>query len=200
MFRKITRKQVLDSLSRHKNATTELLENVKLIPKEILENIGTDVAKRAVAMSQEVDRDLHSHKAFLRLSASPYGILYAKSDRMKHYNEEHLIKFFHTRFPTFIILFESKRGTFSINQDSIIENSTKSLDEALQEYEKKLPINPLFINSDEREYLELWESFAHSQIIRGRRTSKQLISLSKRWGGTVAKDKTESKKLDEFFE
>ncbi len=199
MFRKIEKKQVLDSLSRHKDVTIEFLNQIGDIPKDILENVGTDLAKKAVAMSREVDGDLHEHKAFLRLSVSPHGILFAKSDKMRHYNEEKLLRFFQSRFPSFIFLFESKRGTFTIDDNSCPLFTNRPLKKVLKELEETLPVNPLLIDLNEKNYQELWVSFAQSQIIKGRRTSKQIISLSKKWRRTVAEDQTTLKKLDEFF-
>lgn len=199
MFKNIKKNKVLDSLSRHKDITPEFLRHIEDMPKEILENVGIDLAKKAVAMSQEVDSDLHSHKAFLRLSVSPHGILYAQSDEMKHYNEEALVKFFQSRFPTFIILFESKRGVFSIDKNNSTIKMNRSLKKILQEFEQKLPVKPHLIDLNGKNYRELWESFAQSQIIKDRGTSKQLINLSKKWKRTVAEDKTTTKRLDEFF-
>lgn len=199
MFRKIEKKQVLESLSRHKDVTIDFLNQIKRIPKEILENKGTDLAEKAITMSQEVDSDLHAHKAFLRLSVSPHGILFAKSDKMKHYNEEVLLKFFQKRFPRLIILFESNRGVFTVNQDSILVVPNIPLEEVLKELEEQLPLNPLLTDLNEKNYHKLWECFAQSQIIQGRRTSKQAVSLSKKWRRAVAEDRS-PKKLDEFFE
>ena len=169
------------------------------MPKEILENVGTELAKKAVAMSQKVNSDLHSHKAFLRLSVSPHGILYAKSNEMKHHNEETLVKFFQSRFPTFIILFESRRGVFTIDHNNCSIRIRKPLEIVLQDLERKLPINPLLTDLNEKNYQELWQSFAQSQIIKGRGSSRQLSRLSKKWKRTVAEDKTIYKQLDNFF-
>ena len=179
--------------------TPDFYRQIEELPKEILENLGNELAKKAVTMSQKVDSDLHSHKAFLRLSISPHGILYAKSDEMNHHNEEPLVEFFQSRFPTFIILFESKRGVFSIDQNKRSIKIRKPLETALQELEKELPVNPLLRDLHEKNYQELWESFAQSQIIQGRGTSKQLVRLSKKWKRTVAEDRTICKQLDDFF-
>ncbi|UCG00283.1 MAG: DUF4130 domain-containing protein [Candidatus Heimdallarchaeota archaeon] len=199
MFRTIKKKEVLESLLRHKDVTPVFFQQIEDIPKEILENVGTNLAKKAVAMSQEVDRDLHSHKAFLRLSVSPHGILYAESDEMKHHNEIALLEFFQSRFPTFIILFKSKRGIFSLNKDNSVINMKKPLNEVLKKMEEKFPMNPLLVNLNGKNYQELWETFAQSQIIQGRGSSIQMTKLSRKWKRTVAEDKTSSKQLDEFF-
>jgi hypothetical protein len=199
MFRKIKRNSVLDSLSRHNDITSEFLNTVKRIPKEILENLGTEDAKIAVSMSREVDNDLHEHKAFLRLSVSPHGILFAKLEKMKHYNEESLLKFFKTRFPMFLLLFESKRGVFTISHNSSILCTKQSLESVLSEFEEKLPIDPLLLDLKEGNYEELWESFARSQLIQERKTSNPVISLSKRWKNTVPINKSVVKSLDEFI-
>ena len=199
MFRTIKKKEVLNSLSRHRDITPDFFRQIKEIPNEILENVGTELAKKAVAMSQMVDSDLHSHKAFLRLSVSPHGILYAKSNEMKHHNEEALVKFFQNRFPTFIILFESQRGVFSIDHNNCLIRIKKTLKTVLQELEKELPVNSLLTDLNGKNYQELWESFAQSQIIKGRGSSKQLSRLSKRWKRTVAEDRKICKQLDDFF-
>ncbi|MHA2245432.1 MAG: DUF4130 domain-containing protein [Candidatus Hodarchaeales archaeon] len=198
MYRKIEKKKVLDSLSRHKDVTTDFLNQIKHIPKEILENKGNDLARKAVTMSQEVDSDLHAHKAFLRFSVSPYGILYAKSDKMNHENEETLLQFFQNRFPTFIVLFESNRGVFTLTHDLILMTINMPIEKVLKEFEEKLPLNPMLTDLNEKNYEELWKCFAQSQIIQGRRTSKQIVNLSKKWRGTVAEE-TSPKKLDVFF-
>ncbi|MFW9904113.1 MAG: DUF4130 domain-containing protein [Candidatus Thorarchaeota archaeon] len=199
MFRIIKKKEVLTSLARYKDITPDFLNQIKEMPKEILENVGTERAKKAVAMSQKVNSDLHSHKAFLRLSVSPHGILYGKSDKMEHHNEKPLVQFFHDRFPTFIILFESKRGVFSIDQDNNVYATKKPLESVLQKLENKLPVNPLLRCLDAGNYQKLWESFAQSQIIKGRGSSNQLKRLSKNWKRTVAEDKTIRKQLDDYF-
>ncbi len=201
MFRKIAKKDVLISLSRHKDITTNFLEKIKGMEKVILENVGTDLAKKAVSMSREVDGDLHEHKAFLRLQVSPHGILYAKLDKMRHRNEEPLLEFFKARFPTFLILFESPRGVFACEPNSSILVTDLSLEEALKECEEKIPINPILKDLDDNDYnfQELWESFAQSQVIKRKETSKQILNLSKKWKRTVPIDKTTCRSLDRFF-
>ncbi|MFX1507371.1 MAG: DUF4130 domain-containing protein [Promethearchaeota archaeon] len=201
MFRTIRKKEVLASLARHKDITPDFLNQIEEIPREILENVGTEEAKKAVAMSQKVESDLHSHKAFLRLSVSPHGILYAKSETMEHHNEKALVQFFHERFPTFVILFESKRGVFSFDQYCNIFFTKKPLESVLQKLENELPVNPLLSYLNEGNYEELWESFAQSQIIEGRASSNQMIKLSKKWKRTVAENKERiiNKQLDEYF-
>ncbi len=199
MFRKIERKNVLDLLSRHRNITSEFLDKVKGIPKEILENLGTEDAKKAVSMSREVESDLHAHKAFLRFSISPYGLLYAKLEKMRHFNEEELLKFFKTRFPMFILLFESKRGVFLTDHNSSILRIKRPLETVLSELEKELPLNWLLLDLKEGNYEEIWKSFAKSQIIKGKKASNPVINLSKKWKSTVPENKSIVKSLDKFI-
>ena len=55
------------------------------------------------------------------------------------------------------------------------------------------------LNSNNYNYQELWESFAQSQIIQEKGTSKQVLNLSKKWINTVPKDKSSLKASDDFF-
>ncbi|MFW9777787.1 MAG: DUF4130 domain-containing protein [Candidatus Heimdallarchaeota archaeon] len=198
MYGKIKRKKVLDSLSRHKDITEEFFNRVKSVPEVILENVGNEIAKEAVAMSREVDADLHSHKAFLRPSISKHGILYAKTKKMKHRNEEELLFFFKKRFPEFIIILESQRGTFWTPTASRVLSTDQSLGEVLGDLESSLPEISILNDLSEENYQTLWENFAQSQIIRGRKQSKRIKSLAKKWKNTVPKEKI-LKSLDIFF-
>jgi len=198
MIRRVKQKEVINSLARHKDITDEFLTQIKNIPKDILENLGTDLAKKAVAMSREVNGELHSFKAFLRLSVSAHGILYTKLERMKHSNEKPLLQFFKKRFPEFIILFESDRGVFTIDQNSLLVTK-RSLEDVVKEIEEKLPKNPLLNDLNGKNYQDLWESFAQSQLIPERKTSRQILNLSKKWRRAVAVDKVTARSLEEFF-
>jgi hypothetical protein len=90
MFRKIVKKDVLKSLSRHKDISTEFFEKIKSIEKVILENVGTDLAKKAVSMSREVDGDLHEHKAFLRLLMEIFMNIKHSCDYRFHHMEYYM--------------------------------------------------------------------------------------------------------------
>lgn len=199
MIRRVNQKEVIDSLSRHRDITEEFLTQIKTIPKDILENLGTDQAKKAVAMSREVNGELHSFKAFLRLSVSPHGILYAKIEKMNHRNEKPLLQFFQNRFPQFIFLLETDKGVFTIHHNALFILPTKSLEEIVKEFEEKLPRSSILEDLNGKNYQELWESFAQSQLIPERETSKQVLNLAKKWNQVVAVDKTRVKPLEEFF-
>lgn len=199
MFRKIEKKQVLSSLSRHKAITNEFIQEVTNIPKEVLENVGSDLAKKAVSMSWEVDGDLHKQKAFLRFSVSSHGVLYAKVNKMEHKNEKELLVFFKKRFPIFIILIESKRGVFYIDNRLKINRSELSLNETLRLLETERPEREMIQNLKGKDYQELWRSFAQSQIIEGREESQKLRYLSRNWKNVVPIDKTRKKSLDDYF-
>ena len=199
MFRKIEKKQILKSLSRHMDITDEFYQQVTGISVDILENVGSDLAKRAISMAQEVDGDLHEHKAFLRFSISSHGILFAKIDKMKHKNEEAFLLFFKKRFPTFLILIESKRGVFYIDQEFRVKKSAFSLLKALSAFEAKLPKNKLLENLKDDEVNGLWKSFAQSQIIQGKKDSIQVKNLSKKWENVIPDNPSRRRSLEEYF-
>ena len=192
-------REVIDSLSRHSQISPKLLSKIKQIPPRRLENLGSDLAKEAVSMSREVEGDLHSHKAFLRFNISPHGILFAESEKMQHFNEAPLLKFFKNRFPTFVILFKSKRGTFALINNLDIIQTKLSMIEALNELENALPFDPILGELQGGNFHELWQSFASSQIIPNKKVSKQILSLSKKWQQNITVAKSHSKPLEEFF-
>lgn len=199
MLRYIHRKEVLENLKRHRNMNPKLLSKIKDIPAHILENLGSDLAKKAVSMSREVEGDLYGHKAFLRFNISPHGILYAESKKMVHHNEESLLIFFKKRFPTLTILFKSNRGVFALINDSTVVHSDLSLNEALLELETILPLDPISEDLQKGNYHDLWRNFAKSQIISNRKVSKQIISLSKKWNDSITVEEQHSQSLDSFL-
>ena len=199
MIRRIHKKKVIEALSRHKEVNNKFLEEVKALSKEILENIGNPLAKRAVRMSREVEADLHSHKAFLRLSLSPHGILFASSRKMIHKNETPFLHFLKKRFPLFIILFESNRGVFIIDHSNRVKIAKNDLKHVLKEYELKLSLNPLLQDLTDANYHELWEYFAKSQLIQGKKDSSSILDLSRKWETKVTVKSSNSKQLDEFL-
>jgi len=199
MIRRIHKKKVIGALSRHKEVDNKFLEVVKALPKEVLENIGNPIAEKAVRMSREVNTDLHSHKAFLRLSVSPHGILYASSKKLIHRNEKPFLQFLKKRFPLFIILFESNRGVFIIDHLNQIKMTKKDLNYVLKEYESYMPLNPLLQNLMDGNFHELWESFALSQLIQSKKDSRSIINLSEKWETKVTVRRSNSKPLDYFL-
>jgi hypothetical protein len=199
MFRKIEKKKVLSSLSRHKAITNDFIQEVTSIPRDVLENVGSDLAKKAVSMSWEVDGDLHQQKAFLRFSVSSHGVLYAKTSKMEHKNEKELLIFFKNRFPLFIILIESRRGVFYIDNKLKIKRSDLPLNETLKLLETERPEQEMIQDLKGKDFQELWRNFAQSQIIEGREESQQIRNLSKKWKNVVPIDKTRKKSLDEYL-
>lgn len=199
MFRKIDKKEVISSLKRYKGISKEFIRKVSLLPQKILENLGNELALKAVKMSRDVDADLHAHKAFMRFQVSPNGILYASTNKMKHNNERALIRFFKERFPTFVILFESSRGVYAGLDENTIVHAKFSLSEALGEFENKLPIDPVLEELSEGDYEELWKHFAHSQLIQSRKELPSIINLDKRWNHQVTR-KAPKRTLEQFLQ
>lgn len=199
MQRFIYKDEVISSLKRHQQITPEYIRKIQRIPMQVLENVGTDLAKEAVALSREVDSDLHAHKAFLRLSISPHGIIYARLDKMKHKNEKPLLEFYSERFPIFIVLFGSKRGVFAAKNGTTLISEKGTLEETLKKLESKLPLDPLLTELKNQNHEELWNKFAKSQLIKGAPTSSQMKSLARKWKNTVAKEDSKSNSLEKYL-
>jgi hypothetical protein len=199
MQRFIYKNEVISSLKRHQKVTPEYIRKIQRIPKQVLENVGTDLAKEAVALSREVDSDLHAHKAFLRLSISPHGIIYARLDKMKHRNEKPLLEFYSERFPIFMVLFSSKRGVFAAKNGITLISEKGTLEETLKKLESDLPLDPLLTELKNQNHEELWKKFAKSQLIKGAQTSSQMKLLAQTWKNTVAKNDSKNHSLEKYL-
>ncbi len=199
MQRFICKEEVISSLKRHRQVTPEYIRKIERIPRQVLENVGTDLAKEAAALSREVDSDLHAHKAFLRLSISPHGIIYARLDKMKHRNEKPLLKFYSERFPIYTVLFGSKRGVFGAKNGTTLILEKGTLEESLNKLEASLPLDPLLTGIENQNHEELWERFAKSQLIKGAQTSSQMKSLARKWKNTVAKKDSKNQSLEKYL-
>ena len=200
MQRFICKDEVISSLKRHHQVTPEYIRKIERISRQVLENVGTDLAKEAVALSREVDSDLHAHKAFLRLSISPHGIIYARLDKMKHRNEKPLLKFYSDRFPIYTVLFSSKRGVFAARDGNTLILEKGTLEETLKKLEANLPLDPLLTGIENQNHKELWEKFAKSQLIEGAQTLSQMKSLERKWKNTVAKNGSKNHSLDKYLD
>jgi len=138
-----------------------------------LESLTTQRARKLYEMNREVSKEIHLKKAFTRLSISEHGILYASLD-FTHRIEQILLSSFTSRFPTFIVVIESKKkGTCYIGKKGKEAEKAKSpLSQVLKKLESQREKDSFLEGLCNEE--ELWEKYYGSQYIRERRNLKLL--------------------------
>lgn len=172
MIRQPLRKDIISLLPKHANMTEKLMTRIRETSKTFLENKGNDLSSLAIRLYREIAREIHANTAFLRLSVSPHGILHAKLN-IDHRVEEDILIFFSDRFPVFIVLLESRNRVYSAKNGEFLGVQDGNLENAVQKWESKLPINPL-VSGVTGDYELLWENYARSQdISRKHRVSKR---------------------------
>lgn len=186
-------------LPKHANMTEKLMKRIKETNKMFLENKGNDLSILAIKMYREIAREIHANTAFLRLSISPHGILYAKLD-VEHRVEEDILLFFTDRFPVFVILLESRNRIYSAKNGEILGVMGGKLEEAVLKWESELPVNPLVSDLDIGDYEVLWENFARSQDISRKHRVKKREWKFRYWKDVkVSLEPTNRSRLTFFF-
>jgi len=198
------KKKILDLLSRNPKCSKEFQEEVCKEDHKRLENVGSELAKKAFKFAREIQRDSYRIQQFTRLTLSPHGILFATISP-QFYVEDLVIKWFWKRFPQFVIALESKpkMGVFLLGpefSDVIFANA--KLEDVINDLEKKLPINPLLKEIPEFSEV-LWEKVYASQYIPSRKNLKLFLKwIPKRyhkWKGLKIEAYFGNRRLDEFM-
>jgi len=154
-------------VERHLKYKKEILEEAENQDPELVLNQVTKEGRLLYNMQREVLGCLHRNKAFTRLQINKHGILYARVFS-EHFIEDYLAKFFSERFPNFVVVIGSSRGTFVKDYNSKLFVSKLSMEETIRKLEPQLEINPML---DEMEDFDenIWHSFYTSQYIKERK-------------------------------
>jgi probable DNA metabolism protein len=195
--------ELIRLLKRNPNCNQSFIHEVSNEDPLVLENLGSNVAKKASKLAGDVSREVYRIQAFTRFKLSKHGILFSKIDPQFQI-EDLAIKRFWNRFPQFVIVLESKpkRGIFLYGPDFTDVIFTKSnMKDVISELELKIPINPLL--EDIPEFSDvLWERYYASQYIPSRKNLKQFLKYLPRkyhkWKGLETEAQFGTRKLDEF--
>jgi probable DNA metabolism protein len=199
------KKTILDLLSRNPTCSKEFQREVCKEDRERLENVGSELAKKALKIAREVQRDSYRIQQFTRLTHSSHGILFATISPQFHV-EDLVIKWFWKRFPQFVIALEStsKKGVFLLGpefSDVIFANA--KLKDVIRELEEILPVNPLLKEIPEFSEV-LWENVYASQYIPSRKNLKLFLKwIPKKyhkWKGLTTEANFGNRRLDEFMD
>ena len=197
-------KDILDRLRRNPKCPLEFIEQVIKEDPVHLENLTSDIAKKADKLARDVSREAYKIRAFTRFNLSHHGILFATIEPQYHV-EDLVVKWFWKRFPQFVIALESnpKRGVFLFGPgftDVIFTKAT--LKEVIEDLESRLPIKPLL--EEVAEFSEtIWQRYYASQYVPSRKNLKLFLKFLPRkyqkWKGLVTEASFGNRRLDEFF-
>lgn len=198
------KKDILDLLRRNQKCSKEFIEQVSKEDPSYLENITSDIAKKADKLARDVSREAYKVRAFTRLNLSRHGILFATIEPQYHV-EDLVVKWFWKRFPQFVIALESKpkRGVFLFGPGFTDVIFTKApLKEVIEDLESRLPIKPLL--GEVAEFSEtIWQLYYASQYVPSRKNLKLFLKFLPRkyqkWKGLVTEASFGTRRLDEFF-
>ncbi len=164
----------IEAFRRHVKFDARLVEKVLQQDEGLVAAKATCEARKLYNLSREVLGDAHRLRSFLRLKVSKHGILYAgiKTD---HDIEDIIVAHFVRRFPGFVIVIESQKGSFigSRQLKEVLFVAT-NLDDILKKLEETLPVVESleeFEVFDER----MWETFYKSQNMKERKNMRLFL-------------------------
>lgn len=157
----------------HKDYSEKLFIEISKQPNEVVKSQASIESRKLFNMNNQVGYDIHRTNSYTRLKISRHGILYATINP-EHKTEEFSLKFFADRFPTFIVILESKRGVF-ISERRSISTMKGELKTIIKKYEEKYPKNDLAIDIESIDDNEIWERYYDSQYLESRKNKKYFL-------------------------
>ncbi len=124
---------------------------------------ATPESRKLYNQCSQVNSELMKLTCYLRLRINPHSILYASHTPM-HAIEGSLVAHFSYRFPKFVIVLGSKRGTF-IGRNRSISQSDRPMQEILTALEKQFPVDPILHELQATDD-NIWEAFYKSQYVK----------------------------------
>jgi hypothetical protein len=146
---------------RHNQFSEKILQDVISQPKVLVQNKATPEARKFHALYSQVRKSMCKDPELTRLNVSKHGILYAKVEP-EHKTEDVILNRFMYRFPTFVILISSPRGTFIGRREEGISFTKDSLEKVLKHFESILPVDPMLDGLEEFDE-SIWADFYNSQ-------------------------------------
>lgn len=157
---------------RHREFDGQLVWKVSQQPPHLTRVQATPESRELYNMYSQVQMECHRLTCYLRLNINPHGILFAAYTPL-HQVEDLLVSHFLYRFPLYVIVFASKRGTF-IGRDKTVIRSQESFEKIIQQLENELPLDPILEELKDTDD-EVWESFYRSQYVKEKH-NQQLFS------------------------
>ena len=158
---------------RHRDYQEGLARTVARQPKSLVQAQATKEARRLYNLCNQVQMEAHRLTCFLRLNINRHGILYT-SHTPQHEVEDLIVDHFAYRFPKFVIVLESTRGTF-VGRGGVIQKYPHDLEKIMKLLEHELPVDPTLEELNQVNK-GVWDAFYESQFI----TARENAALMKR--------------------
>ena len=190
-------------MGRHKKFRKEVIERLRIQNNTEIESISTKESRIVYEWNKQVAGCYQRCRAFLRLKISKKGIVYGKIEP-EHFVEDLVAKWFLSRFPMFIIMIQSPRGTFVISNNKELKKYDENIEELLPRFEAKIEDNKLLNDLTDFNDDSYWEKYYDSQFIKTQKNKKYFLhNIPKKfhnWDSLrLEKNRFDkNKKLDEF--
>jgi len=152
--------------SRHKDFRKDVAEQALKQDEALLRNKATPEAKKLYSWNRQTACYYHKTVSFVRLEANKKGVLYAEINP-DHKIEDLVTRHFMRRFPTYIIIIGSPRGTYLAVKNRYMGKTNLPMKQFMQRLEARLPDDKTL--SDLGPFDEkTWEVYYDSQEIHER--------------------------------
>ena len=148
---------------RHRDFEEGLVWRVASQGKSLASVQATPESRRLYNLYSQVMGETNRLACYLRLQINSHGILHA-SHTPVHQVEDLLVSHFLYRFPKYVVVLVSKRGTF-VGRDHFISRSEESVENVIGRLERELPVDPILKELKETDD-EVWEAFYQSQYVK----------------------------------
>ncbi|MBU0530488.1 MAG: DUF4130 domain-containing protein [Candidatus Aenigmatarchaeota archaeon] len=185
---------------RHKDFNREVFEQAMKQNPALLRNKATPEAKKIHSWNSQAGCYYHKTISFVRLETSRKGVLYAEMNP-EHHIEDLVTRHFMRRFPTYIILIGSPRGTFVAMKNKYHGRTDLPLKQFLAQLETDLPDDKIL--SELQFDKKWWEVYYDSQEIRERENKRLFLQfMPKKYHYLTEYEKSvwnkKQKRLDSF--
>ncbi len=169
-------KEQLKLARRHSGFMPSLIAGVMKQERPLVESQATPESRELYNMASSVYTEFRFLRCFIRLAVSTKGILSAKHTP-EHRIEDMLVSHFSYRFPLFIIVLGSGRGTF-IGKGGDVKRLDAPFESVVRTLESKMKENMMMKAASADDFShETWEAFYKSQCAHpsGRRRVSQAV-------------------------